>query len=109
MAEHFGTLDEYEAALKQVISGAAAKQVDLLKAHCRLGTTTWSNLAREVGYGDFRGVNLHCRLGPTRTDEPSPTVRPKAGGSRRPEEAWILLGGRQEVEKDGITTLRGRM
>jgi hypothetical protein len=65
-------------------------------------TTTWPDLAKEVGYADFRAVSLHygrlahrvgarvlavrsCRLSSprTRTDERLHAVCPEVGGRRR--------------------------
>jgi hypothetical protein len=84
--KHFGTAAEYAAALKEAMRDASGKQIDLLRAHCVApkNTTTWSSLAQEVGYKNFRAVNLHYGVLAHR-------VGTILGRARPPEGFWLFV------------------
>lgn len=59
--KHFGTADDYTAALGAVIAeGVPEKHIELLRAHLEAPrhTATASQLARAVGYANYGGVNM---------------------------------------------------
>ena len=58
---HFGTADEYTAALSAVVAeGVSDRQIELLRAHYKAPrhTATARQLANAVGYANYGGVNI---------------------------------------------------
>ena len=61
MKKHFGTAEQYAAALTAVIDdGVPNKHIELLRAHLEAPrhTATASQLAKAVGYENYRAVNV---------------------------------------------------
>ena len=59
--KHFGTADEYMAALRAVIAeGVPEKHIELLRSHFEAPrhTATARQLAAAVGYSNYNSVNL---------------------------------------------------
>ena len=83
----FGRTDDYLKAIEAVVSnGLPDKHLEMLKAHCSAPdhTVTWAELADEVGYPDFRTVNLqYGRL--------AHRVAEQLGILEAPNDFWLLV------------------
>lgn len=85
--EHFGTADDYTAALTAVVTeGVPEKHLELLRAHFEAPrhTATARQLARAVGYSNYNSVNLQYGTLAHR-------VASRLGVVEAPNDFWLFV------------------